>query len=107
VILVGDFNSAAEPLDTTETYDLIANAGFVDAWELRNDPAAPGFTCCQANDLRNVTSQLDSRIDLIWLLGQLPAVTPDVHVIGADQADKTSTGLWPSDHAGVVATFAQ
>jgi endonuclease/exonuclease/phosphatase family metal-dependent hydrolase len=107
VILVGDFNSQAEPADSTETYDLIANAGFTDAWTLRDDPAVAGFTCCQANDLRNATSELATRIDLIWLLGELPPVTPDVHVIGADAADKTTTGIWPSDHAGVVATFAE
>jgi endonuclease/exonuclease/phosphatase family metal-dependent hydrolase len=105
VILIGDFNSAAEPADTTESYDLIRNAGFTDAWTLRADPAAPGFTCCQANDLRNVTSELDSRIDQVWLLGRLPTLTPDVRVIGADAVDKTTTGIWPSDHAGVVAKF--
>lgn len=105
VILVGDFNSAAEPLDTTESYDLIRDAGFTDAWTLRADPAVQGFTCCQNNDLRNSTSELSTRIDLVWLLGVLPPVTPVVEVVGADPADRTSTGLWPSDHAGVVATF--
>lgn len=107
VILVGDFNSSADANDSTESYDLIEDAGFVDAWTLRADPAAPGFTCCQDNDLRNATSELNTRIDVIWLLGMLPAVTPDVHEVGADVADKTANGLWPSDHAGVVATFAE
>ncbi len=105
VILVGDFNSAAEPLDTTETYDLIRDAGYTDAWTLRADPVVPGFTCCQDNDLRNPTSELSERIDVVWLLGVLPPGTPVVDVIGADAADRTSTGLWASDHAGVVATF--
>ncbi len=107
VILIGDFNSAAEPAKTTGTYDLIADAGFTDAWTLRADPAAPGFSCCQDADLRNGPSLLSERIDIIWLLGQLPAVTPDVHLVGADEADKTSNGLWPSDHGGVAAEFAR
>lgn len=105
VILVGDFNSAAEPVDTTETYDLMRNAGFTDAWTLRADPAVQGFTCCQDNDLRNPTSALATRIDLVWLLGVLPPGTPVVELVGADPADRTSTGIWASDHAGVVATF--
>jgi hypothetical protein len=28
-----------------------------------------------------------------------------VKVVGAADADRTQSGLWPSDHAGVVATF--
>jgi endonuclease/exonuclease/phosphatase family metal-dependent hydrolase len=107
VILMGDFNSAAPPLKTTGTYDLIANRGFQDAWDLRADPAMSGFTCCQDADLLNPTSLLSERIDIIWLLGQLPAVTPDVHVVGALEVDKTSNGLWPSDHGGVTAEFAR
>jgi endonuclease/exonuclease/phosphatase family metal-dependent hydrolase len=107
IILAGDFNSKADPEESTETYDLIQTAGFTDAWTLRADPTAPGDTCCQAENLRNATSQLDGRIDQIWFLGRLPGGTPDVHVIGEAESDRTPTGLWPSDHAGVVATFPQ
>jgi len=28
-----------------------------------------------------------------------------VEVVGDEQADRTASGLWPSDHASVVATF--
>jgi hypothetical protein len=106
VILVGDFNSRADPAESTETYDLFETAGYDDAWTLRTDPAAPGFTCCQT-DMRSATSTLDRRIDFIWLLGMLPAVTPDVHLVGEQATDRTASGLWPSNHAGVVATFAE
>jgi endonuclease/exonuclease/phosphatase family metal-dependent hydrolase len=105
IILVGDFNSKADPKESTETYDLIEEAGYTDAWTLRADPSEPGDTCCQAENLRNTTSQLDGRIDQIWLLGTLPAGTPDVHVVGEQQGDRTPDGVWPSDHAGVVAIF--
>lgn len=107
VILVGDFNSRADPEETTQTYDLIESAGYEDAWELRADPTESGNTCCQANDLRNPNSDLSQRIDFIWLLGVLPAGTPEVTLVGADPAEKTSNGLWASNHAGVAARFAQ
>jgi hypothetical protein len=107
IILAGDFNSKADPKQSTPTYDLIEKAGYTDAWTLRADPTVPGDTCCQAEDLRNASSQLDGRIDLIWLLGVLPGGTPDVHLVGETSSDKTPGGLWPSDHAGVVATFEQ
>ena len=105
VILAGDFNSKADPAESTQTYDLIEAAGFTDAWELRANPGEAGYTCCQATNLRNATSQLDRRIDQIWLLGSLAAVTPDVHLVGEAPTDRTASGIWASDHAGVVATF--
>jgi endonuclease/exonuclease/phosphatase family metal-dependent hydrolase len=105
VILVGDFNSKGDPQQSTDTYDLIEMAGFTDAWKLRADPTEPGNTCCQAEDLRNAASMLDERIDQIWLLGVLPASAPDVHLVGDAQTDRTPSGLWPSDHTGVFASF--
>ena len=44
---------------------------------------------------------LRSRIDFIFLKnGWQPLV---VDVVGEEQNDRTATGLWPSDHAGVSA----
>jgi hypothetical protein len=105
VILIGDFNSEADPAESTQTYDLIETAGFTDAWDLRADPTEAGYTCCHASDLRNETLQFHERVDLIWLLGTLPAGTPQVHLIGDEPMDRTRSGLWPSNHAGVVMTF--
>ncbi|MFE2094377.1 hypothetical protein [Streptomyces sp. NPDC057582] len=46
-------------------------------------------------------SQLDHRIDDVFHQpGRLPAVFADV--IGDKLRDRTPTGLWPSDHAGLV-----
>jgi endonuclease/exonuclease/phosphatase family metal-dependent hydrolase len=105
IILAGDFNSKADPKESTETYDLVEKAGYTDAWTLRADPSEPGDTCCHAEDLRNDSTQLDGRIDQIWLLGKLPSGMPDVHVVGEQLTDRTPEGLWASDHAGVIATF--
>jgi hypothetical protein len=32
--------------------------------------------------------------------------TVDADVVGEESTDRTPSGLWPSDHAGVVATLA-
>jgi endonuclease/exonuclease/phosphatase family metal-dependent hydrolase len=102
-VLVGDFNTTANnPQDPSySTYQALISASFADAWVQRR-PANPGFTCCQAPDLRNPVSLLDQRIDLILLRGQLALA--DVHVVGDKPNDRTPSGLWPSDHAGVFAT---
>lgn len=101
VIMLGDFNSAADG-STTATYgDLIA-AGFDDVWSLAH-PGDPGYTCCHVEDLSNVTPMLDERIDVIFTRDGVIG-TAGVEVVGDETADRVS-GLWPSDHAGVVATL--
>lgn len=102
VLLLGDFNSAANVL-TTHSYGLLTSAGFHDAWVALH-PTDSGLTCCQASDLLNATSTLDQRVDFVFWRSPAVGVTR-VDVIGATQADRTTSGLWPSDHAGVVATL--
>ena len=102
--MVGDFNIVADNgLDPSfPGYQAIINAGFTDAWRSKRAPD-PGFTCCQAGTLLNPTSQLDRRIDLVVFRG--PFSVADIDIIGDQQADRTASGLWPSDHAGVAATL--
>lgn len=107
VIFVGDFNSNADgsnniPLFGTPTYGNLIAAGFEDAWSLGN-PEDPGFTFGQAADLLNPISTLSVRIDLVLFRGDLDV--EDVEIVGADEDERTPSGLWPSDHAGVVATL--
>jgi hypothetical protein len=101
VILVGDLNSHPGPASDpgAATYRLFAGAGWVDAFGALH-PGVDGFTCCQAEDLRNATSLLDSRVDHVFLRGALTPRT--AQIVGADPEDRTPGGLWPSDHAGVV-----
>jgi len=102
VVLLGDFNSSADPggPNDTLTYELLQMAGFQDAWS-RTNPGEPGYTCCQEADLQNPVSTLDDRIDLVLTRGAVLPVATDV--LGEDAADRTESGLWPSDHAGVAA----
>src|SRR5262249_32533529 len=58
----------------------------------------------QAEDLLNVTSTMSRRIDLVQFRG--PFTVTDAQVVGASPADRLPLGLWPSDHAGVVATLS-
>jgi endonuclease/exonuclease/phosphatase family metal-dependent hydrolase len=104
VIFAGDFNATADSsLDPSfPTYQAIINAGFVDAWPIKRAPD-PGFTCCQAPDVLNPTSLLNHRIDLVLFRGGLGVA--DISLVGNTPADRTPSGLWPSDHAGVVATL--
>ena len=101
-IALGDFNSAADG-STTASYDILTG-WFRDAWAV--NPGDPGHTSGQNETLTNPLSQLDQRIDLVLLRGRVRAV--EAHVVG-DEPFRTQTDpprpIWPSDHAGVVATL--
>lgn len=103
VVLVGDLN--ARP--SSPTVQLFQRAGFVDAWA-RAEPRDPGFTCCQGTDL-SFSVPLTERIDYVLarhpsssgrLQGQVTA-----RIVGSTARERTTSGLWPSDHAGVAARF--
>jgi hypothetical protein len=97
LILAGDFNSRSPDGDS---YRMLLASGYRDTWlETRHHDA--GFTCCQAADLRNEASALSSRIDFIFMRN-LPRARGRARTTGDD---RTESGLWPSDHAGVTATF--
>lgn len=109
VILAGDLNS--EPGGTsTATYALMTGVGFLDTW-LVGRARGDGFTANQSADLRNSESELWHRIDFVLYRDPI-SVSRDLFtgsvqagLLGAAQADRTMSGLWPSDHAGVVATL--
>jgi len=98
-ILIGDLNAQAPE---APAYRAILEAGFLDAWTALhgNDP---GLTCCQDPALRAAESKLYERIDLILFRG--PWEVHRCERTGAEPDARTPSGLWPSDHAGVVATL--
>jgi hypothetical protein len=110
VIVVGDINSSPEhsPIFSPvydwimppymQFVDDIVGAGYEDAWTLR--PGKPnGFTCCYDEDL-SIAADLYERIDMVFS-NELPSRVK-ANVVGNDEAVQTPSGLWPSDHAGVV-----
>ena len=122
-IVLGDFNSENSaglttcmvPPDPTifpcpSAYQVMAAAGFQDTWLARGGRPDEGLTCCQDVDLRNAESMLTRRLDYVWVRGSTGHYGgPEVRgvrseVLGDQQSDRTvPDGLWPSDHAGVVA----
>ncbi|HEY3352350.1 MAG TPA: endonuclease/exonuclease/phosphatase family protein [Polyangia bacterium] len=109
LVVLGDMNSS--PADATVTagattivppYAQLV-AVYHDTWPLAAG-GAPGFTCCQREDLLNLTSMLTARIDLV-LTDWVPAAVTAA-LVGDQPADRTPTGLWPSDHAGVAVTLS-
>ncbi len=126
-ILVGDFNS--DPFDgpfvpclapdgvtvviCPTPYAVLSGvnpsaAVYTDTWLERKGPFEFGNTCCQATLLNNAVSQLDERVDQVWVRAAVDYVGPPflrnvrAHVIGDEVGDKTvPSGLWPSDHGGV------
>jgi len=96
VISLGDFNASGD----STLYENFLEVGFQDAWPLVH-PHDPGFSCCQAEDLLNPTSQLSARIDRILFRSSRIRVE-DVQLVGNSPSDRIPSGQWPSDHAGIV-----
>ncbi len=109
VILVGDFNSAADG-SGTQSYSIVTvGAGFTDVWN-QTHPGEPGYTWSENDDLRGdpVTADADpgERIDLVLYRGDLFPRAMDRVMAPVTPTDSTTGPLWPSDHAGVAATLS-
>lgn len=104
LILAGDFNNGPANVPLAPFYFPTAyqqlSPTFNDTWTMR--PGDPdGFTCCQAAQLLNDPSSHDERIDIVFALPAPARVK--ANVMDAETDDKTISGLWPSDHASVIA----
>ena len=101
VVLVCDCNSPADG-SLTATYGNLIAAGFDDAWNVVF-PGDPGLTCCHDEFLLEPVASFSARIDLVLFRGDFEVTGADL--VGENPADRTPSGLWPSDHAGVAATL--
>jgi Endonuclease/Exonuclease/phosphatase family len=105
VVLVGDLNSdPGAPAPEGTAFDLLAGAGFADTWVQANG-SAPGFTHGFGELLDDPDlSGFKIRIDHVLTHGaERPA--SKAKLTGLDADNRTPSGLWPSDHAGVVTTL--
>lgn len=100
IILLGDFNTRAT--DGTG-YQILLSAGYVDVWQM--DSEGTGNTCCQDDDILNEVSDLTVRIDQIFIRNMDLSLPVLSFTVGDKPSDRLPSGLWPSDHAGVVAQF--
>ena len=106
LIVSGDFNSDAgaprgDP--SRAVYDLLTSQGYEDAWR---DGAGTGATCCQASGLRNAESGLSVRIDHIFTRNVDGSSVIAAGTVGDRPSERLASGLWPSDHAGVIVSLA-
>jgi endonuclease/exonuclease/phosphatase family metal-dependent hydrolase len=105
VIIAGDLN--LQP--TWTEHQQLVDAGFVDLWTRRLGPAPSdnpnGFTCCELDPaLRNPQPTLTKRIDYVMARSAAGYGVGPVRfsIFGDDPAERTATGMWPADHAGLL-----
>lgn len=94
VIVAADLNcDCSNPNDPMyPTCVNFTKAGFTDAWAVAN-PSDVGYT--------KYFPVLSQRSDYAMVRGRFKVQA--VFIVGDQASDKTPSGLWPSDHAGVVA----
>jgi endonuclease/exonuclease/phosphatase family metal-dependent hydrolase len=104
VVIAGDFNAAAVGgPDQTPTYGNVIAAGFLDDWAQVN-PGDLGLTWpLHGEDPFTPGSTPTERIDLVLSRGDIEPTA--ARLTGNAVGDLTPSGLWPSDHAAVVASF--
>ena len=106
VLLMGDLNDTPG----TPLYEVLVGAGLTDTWAAMR-PGVAGYSCCELPDLSNRIPTLDQRIDYIWSMGFAgPSGKPQGQVaLTSDNPSGLLQGaygtVWPSDHAGLVATL--
>lgn len=107
-IVVGDLNS--DRTNATEAspvaYKTIIRAGFKDSWLQATKGKETPYTCCLRTPTANDKPPFpgDHRIDHILIKGK-KVEGLKATVVGTDPKNRTSTGLWPSDHGGWVASL--
>lgn len=89
-IIAGDYNSAP---NRGGGYDAVIKAGYVDTGKKAS-------TCCQDETVDNPASKLTQWIDHIVARPRVKVLSS--RLVGNLASDRIG-GLWPSDHAGVVA----
>lgn len=105
VIIAGDMNSSPDD-PAGSPYAQFQAAGYTDAWTRRIGRPNSGATCCQAPNLTNYPSALDRRLDQVWVHPGQGFLPPLLMTLFGDEArERTASGLWPSDHAGLLAAL--
>ncbi|MGI8632472.1 MAG: endonuclease/exonuclease/phosphatase family protein [Solirubrobacterales bacterium] len=101
LVVLGDLNSS--PIDDSDegaAYRVLESFGMRDAvQEARGNPIR---TCCLSETVDDARFDYDTPIDHVLVRGSgLRGRTASR--VGDDPGNRTSDGLWPSDHAGIFA----
>jgi endonuclease/exonuclease/phosphatase family metal-dependent hydrolase len=105
VIVVGDMNSDPNNAGGSPpgAWDVLTASGLKDTWPWLYK-SKPGYECCLKTDSLTdppSPSPFDHRIDQIFGKGKLKPL--NAKIVGTNPANsRTKSGLWASDHGGVV-----
>ncbi len=105
VIVVGDMNSDPDGAGGSPpgAWNVLTAAGLRDTWR-QLYPTRPGYECCLKTDSLTdppTPSPFDHRIDQVFVKGKVRPLS--ARIVGTNPAtSRTRTGLWASDHGGVV-----
>lgn len=102
-VLVGDLNSDPnEGVPGNLAFNVLLAAGMADSWAQVN-PSDPGYTYGFDELLEAPTpvGLFNQRIDHVMTRGGISVDRS--RLVGLNPNNKTNSGLWPSDHAGVLA----
>jgi endonuclease/exonuclease/phosphatase family metal-dependent hydrolase len=103
---MGDLNDTPGSL----MYDVLASAGFTDAWAALRQ-SETGNSCCHLADLSNPVTDFSQRIDYVFARGgqrRAGELSGEIERFGVSPSDRLAGPaypIWPSDHAGLVATL--
>jgi len=106
VVLMGDLNDTpGSPM-----YAVLASSGFTDSWRALR-PGVDGLTCCHVADLSDQVARFDQRIDYVWTRGfarddgKVKGSVDRFGNVPSDRLPGPAYLVWPSDHAGLVASL--
>lgn len=106
LLVLGDINSspASGITDPRPAYAILSGFPLIDTWTSRVPMGEdPGFTFGQSETVDNLESMMFERIDYVFAnFGEMIPDKIKAETLGEDAGDKTPSGLWPSDHAGVA-----
>jgi len=103
VVLVGDMNSDKDDTDgSQEAYDVIRDAGFVER-QVKGGTSGHDDSLTDPND----QDQFRRTIDFVFVNNKkIKLDKKNSAIVGRDDPSvMTPSGLWPSDHAGVVSSL--
>jgi len=101
-LILGDLND----VPGTAMYQVLRGAGFTDTWTAFRSSEA-GLTCCHQANLANERAVFDQRIDYIFARGfRQHGQISRVGFAKSERIPGPFHPIWPSDHAGVVASLS-
>ncbi len=107
VMIIADLNTDPFGRNGTDSYPLIAGAGFKDTWAVLNPTDLQGgLTWGHDAALADPATQKNFEYRIDYVLYRGGQFTPTALEIMDPRINSTAPPLWPSDHAAIAATFS-